>query len=194
MFNANNNAINTKSIKLNKCGVLIRYIYHKIMEDEEIKRLVFYHTINPLDEKGLDYDGKLIDQPNVNQGQVKDYIFDLPFNPAIKIEKENSLYINLVRGAFYNNTNKITVDINIVCSAEFLRLNAGYRHMEISQKIADLFDGMRVDKGEDGSFFDVLYNSKFDLTNFETIRLSNTSDYIWSRLTFEVTTSYGSRG
>lgn len=79
MFNANNNAINTKSIKLNKCGVLIRYIYHKIMEDEEIKRLVFYHTINPLDEKGLDYDGKLIDQPNVNQGQVKDYIFDFPF-------------------------------------------------------------------------------------------------------------------
>ena len=176
MFNANNNAINTKSIKLNKCGVLIRYIYHKIMEDEEIKRLVFYHTINPLDEKGLDYDGKLIDQPNTNQEQVKDYIFDLPFNPAIKIEKENSLYINLVRGAFYNNTNKITIDINIVCSAEFLRLNTGYRHMEISQKIADLFDGMRVDKGEDGSFFDVLYNSKFDLTNFETIRLSNTSD------------------
>ena len=66
--------------------------------------------------------------------------------------------------------------------------------MEISQKIADLFDGMRVDKGEDGSFYDILYNSKFDLTNFETIRLSNTSDYIWSKLTFEVTTSYGSRG
>ena len=68
-------------ICLRKASMLIMYVHDKIISNQNIRRMMYYNTKNPLSKIGLTYNGKEISQPDVEEDQVKDLITDLPFSP-----------------------------------------------------------------------------------------------------------------
>ena len=77
----NNKNLNTESNKIRKASMLIMYVHDKIISNQNIRRMMYYNTKNPLSKIGLTYNGKEIAQPDVEEDQVKDIITDLPFSP-----------------------------------------------------------------------------------------------------------------
>ena len=55
MSDINNKYLNTVSSKLKKVSMILQYTHEKIIENQEIKRLVYYNNRNPLSKKGLTY-------------------------------------------------------------------------------------------------------------------------------------------
>ena len=63
----NERHLSNSSEKLKKCSMLIDYVYTKLLENQEVKRLVYYNTQNPLDKKGIDFNNEIIDQPDLTK-------------------------------------------------------------------------------------------------------------------------------
>lgn len=187
-YDLNNKNLNTASIKIRKCSALIKYIYERIINNSDIQRMVYYNTLSPLKNKSKDYNGDVINQPDISVNDVKNLIFDIPFNPEMSMEMSNSIYINLTKGSFSNKTNALYFDINVLVPNTYLRLNEGYRHTEISQIIADILDEMYVDKENYLEYYDILKDIKFSMYDYNIYRLSKTNDFLWACLSFEVGT------
>lgn len=187
-YDLNNKNLGTTSLKIRKCSALIKYIHERILNNSDIQRMVYYNTLSPLKSRSKDYNGNIINQPQIGVDEVKGLIFDIPFNPEMSMTTSNSIYINLTKGSF-NKSSKLYFDINILVSNTYLRLNEGYRHTEISQMIADMLDGMCVDKENYPEHYDMLKDIKFDMYDFNIYRLSKTNEYLWACLSFEVDTT-----
>ena len=84
MNDINNKYLNTVSSKLKKVSMILQYTHEKIIENQEIKRLVYYNNRNPLSKKGLTYSNQKVDQPDLTEDDVKDLITLLPFNPDME--------------------------------------------------------------------------------------------------------------
>ena len=143
--------------------------------------MVYYNTRNPLSIKGLTYDGKRIDQPDLSEEDVKNLIMVLPFNPSMKIDAQNSIFLNIPQCTFAGDVNRVYVDINIVSPTEYFKINNGVRLYEIANEIANIFDGICV---EDTSY--ELGNSKFTLQDTIVERLSSNSNMIYASMRFKV--------
>ena len=113
-YDLNNKNLNTASIKIRKCSALIKYIYERIINNSDIQRMVYYNTLSPLKNKSKDYNGDVINQPDISVNDVKNLIFDIPFNPEMSMEISNSIYINLTKGSFGSKTNSLYFDINVL--------------------------------------------------------------------------------
>lgn len=187
-YDLNNKNLNTASIKIRKCSALIKYIYERIINNSDIQRMVYYNTLSPLKNKSKDYNGDVINQPDISVNDVKNLIFDIPFNPEMSMEISNSIYINLTKGSFGSKTNSLYFDINVLVPNTYLRLNEGYRHTEISQIIADILDEMYVDKENYPEYYDILKDIQFSMYDYNIYRLSKTNDFLWACLSFEVGT------
>lgn len=187
-YDLNNKNLNTASIKIRKCSALIKYIYERIINNSDIQRMVYYNTLSPLKNKSKDYNGDVINQPDISVNDVKNLIFDIPFNPEMSMEMSNSIYINLTKGSFGSKTNSLYFDINVLVPNTYLRLNEGYRHTEISQIIADILDEMYVDKENYPEYYDILKDIQFSMYDYNIYRLSKTNDFLWACLSFEVGT------
>lgn len=169
----------TVSNKLRKCSLIIDYIYNKILDNDEIRRLMYYNTKNPLSLKGVGYDNVKTTQLDVDKS-LCDNINKLAFNSSMEIELHNHIYINLVSGKF-GDVNKITVDVNVLCSAKYIEIDLGMRDFEIGQRITDMLDGLYVTN----EFVEDIGNLKFILSNFTSTRLSKSNDFMWLSLRFE---------
>lgn len=187
-YDLNNKNLNTTSIKIHRCSALIKYIYEKIINNSDIQRMVYYNTLMPLKNKSKDYNGYIVNQPDIGVDDVKNLIFDIPFNPEMSMETSNSIYINLTKGSFNNKTNSLYFDINVLVPNTYLRLNEGYRHTEISQMITNILDGMHVSENQEPEYYDILGGVKFDLYDYNIYRLSKTNEFLWACLSFEVET------
>ena len=150
--------------------------------------MVYYNTLMPLKNKSKDYNGYIVNQPDIGVDDVKNLIFDIPFNPEMSMETSNSIYINLTKGSFNNKTNSLYFDINVLVPNTYLRLNEGYRHTEISQMITNILDGMHVSENQEPEYYDILGGVKFDLYDYNIYRLSETNEFLWACLSFEVET------
>lgn len=186
MNDINNKYLNTVSSKLKKVSMLLQYTHEKIIENQEIKRLVYYNNRNPLSKKGLSYSGIKVDQPDLTEEDVKDLITLLPFNPDMKIDLCSFIFLNTPSATFSNGDNVIYLDINIVSPAEYFEITTGLRLYEISHKIANIFDGLYID---DEDYIEELGNLKFILDDIAVNRLSNNSNMLWSSMRFSIQTT-----
>lgn len=148
--------------------------------------MLYYNTINPLSQKGKGYNGEIISQPNLSANDMKEIIFDIPFNPDINATLSNSLYINLNNGKFNSRQNALYFDINIVVPEDFINISNGYRHFEIAQRVADIFDDMYVDKDKEKDYYDYLGALKPILYAMPIYRLSKSNNFVWVNMQFEV--------
>ena len=183
MNDINNKYLNTVSSKLKKVSMLLQYTHEKIIENQEIKRLVYYNNRNPLSKKGLTYSNQKVDQPDLTEEDVKDLITLLPFNPDMKINLCSFIFLNTPSATFSNGDNVIYLDINIVSPAEYFEITTGLRLYEISHKIANIFDGLYID---DEDYIEELGNLKFILDDIAVNRLSNNSSMLWSSMRFSI--------
>lgn len=183
MNDINNKYLNTVSSKLKKVSMILQYTHEKIIENQEIKRLVYYNNRNPLSKKGLTYSNQKVDQPDLTEEDVKDLITLLPFNPDMKIDLCSFIFLNTPSATFSNGDNVIYLDINIVSPAEYFEITTGLRLYEISHKIANIFDGLYID---DEDYIEELGNLKFILDDIAVNRLSNNSSMLWSSLRFSI--------
>lgn len=183
MNDINNKYLNTVSSKLKKVSMLLEYTHEKIIENQEIKRLVYYSSRNPLSKRGILYNGEKIDQPDLTEEDVKDLITLLPFNPDMKIDLCSFIFLNTPSATFSNGDNVIYLDINIVSPAEYFEITTGLRLYEISNKIANIFDGLYID---DEDYIEELGNLKFVLDDIVVNRLSNNSSMLWSSMRFSI--------
>lgn len=183
MSDINNKYLNTVSSKLKKVSMILQYTHEKIIENQEIKRLIYYSSQNPLSKKGLKYDNTKVDQPDLTEEDVKDLITLLPFNPDMKIDLCSFIFLNTPSATFSNGDNVIYLDINIVSPAEYFEITTGLRLYEISNKIANIFDGLYID---DEDYIEELGNLKFVLDDVAVNRLSNNSSMLWSSMRFSI--------
>lgn len=179
----NDKNIGTTSNKIRKCSTLIKYIYEKLVNDNEIQRMLYYNTINPLSQKGKNYNGEIISQPDLSAKDMKGIVFDIPFNPEMDIELSNYLYVNLKNGKFNSRQNSLYFDINILVPEDFISMSNGYRHFEIAQRVADIFDDIYITEKD---YVDDIGNVQPVLCDMPIYRLSKSNNFIWVNMQFEV--------
>ena len=181
MVSINNKNLNTTSNKIRKCSALIQYVYEQLVNDDEIRRYLYYNTYTPLSNRGKGYDGKIIQQPDIGVEDMENLIFDSPFNPETNMLLQNYLFINLTNGKFNNRQNSIFFEINILVPEKYSKISNGYRYFEIAQRVADILDKMHIE----GEFAEELGNLQPNLYAMPVYRLSKTNDLIWVSMQFE---------
>lgn len=144
-----------------------QYIIRKINEDQEIVRLLRYLTKLPLRDFGITYDGKRIEQPNLNCGLLGrlpdaidnngDYIkyptvqarnpvlIPYPFDDNLMTKEQLNIFIDANRSVFdeYQHIRGLyTFDIIITFTSTYnMLLPLGTeRSLEIADRICRIFD------------------------------------------------------
>lgn len=182
MNDINNKYLNTVSSKLKKVSMILQYTHEKIIENQEIKRLVYYNTKNPLSKKGLKYDNTKIDQPDLTEEDVKDLITLLPFNPDMDITLSNGIFLNAPK-AIFGSSNIIYIDVNVISASEYFEISNGLRLYEIANRISNIFDELYI---TDESYIEELGNLKFSLEDAESGRLSKDGNMLYTSLRFSI--------
>lgn len=182
MNDINNKYLNTVSSKLKKVSMLLEYTHEKIIENQEIKRLVYYNTKNPLSKKGLKYDNTKIDQPDLTEEDVEDLITLLPFNPDMDITLSNGIFLNAPK-AIFGSSNIMYIDVNIISASEYFEISNGLRLYEIANRISNIFDELYI---TDESYIEELGNLKFSLEGVESGRLSKDGNMLYASLRFSI--------
>ena len=182
MNDINNKYLNTVSSKLKKVSMLLEYTHEKIIKNQEIKRLVYYNTKNPLSKKGLKYDNTKIDQPDLTEEDVEDLITLLPFNPDMDITLSNGIFLNAPK-AIFGSSNIMYIDVNIISASEYFEISNGLRLYEIANRISNIFDELYI---TDESYIEELGNLKFSLEDVESGRLSKDGNMLYTSLRFSI--------
>lgn len=182
MNDINNKYLNTVSSKLKKVSMLLQYTHKKIIKNQEIKRLVYYNTKNPLSKKGLKYDNTKIDQPDLTEEDVEDLITLLPFNPDMDITLSNGIFLNAPK-AIFGSSNIMYIDVNIISASEYFEISNGLRLYEIANRISNIFDELYI---TDESYIEELGNLKFSLEDVESGRLSKDGNMLYTSLRFSI--------
>lgn len=182
MSDINNKYLNTVSSKLKKVSMLLQYTHEKIIENQEIKRLVYYNNRNPLSKKGLTYSNQKVDQPDLTEEDVKDLITLLPFNPDMEIKLSNGIFLNVPK-AIFGGSNIMYIDVNVISASEYFEISNGLRLYEISNRISNIFDGLYI---TDESYIEELGNLKFSLEDVESGRLSKGGNMLYTSLRFSI--------
>lgn len=182
MNDINNKYLNTVSSKLKKVSMILQYTHEKIIENQEIKRLVYYNTKNPLSKKGLKYDNTKVDQPDLIEEDVKDLITLLPFNPDMDITLSNGIFLNAPK-AIFGSSNIMYIDVNIISASEYFEISNGLRLYEIANRISNIFDELYI---TDESYIEELGNLKFSLEDAESGRLSKDGNMLYTSLRFSI--------
>lgn len=182
MSDINNKYLNTVSSKLKKVSMILQYTHEKIIENQEIKRLVYYNNRNPLSKKGLTYSNQKVDQPDLTEEDVKDLITLLPFNPDMEIKLSNGIFLNVPK-AIFGGSNIMYIDVNVISASEYFEISNGLRLYEIANRISNIFDGLYI---TDESYIEELGNLKFSLEDVESGRLSKGGNMLYTSLRFSI--------
>lgn len=182
MNDINNKYLNTVSSKLKKVSMILQYTHEKIIENQEIKRLVYYNNRNPLSKKGLTYSNQKVDQPDLTEEDVKDLITLLPFNPDMEIKLSNGIFLNVPK-AIFGGSNIMYIDVNVISASEYFEISNGLRLYEIANRISNIFDGLYI---TDESYIEELGNLKFSLEDVESGRLSKGGNMLYTSLRFSI--------
>ena len=76
----------TISNKLKNCSMLLDYVYEKVLNNSDIRRMVYYDTRNPLDDIGVGFDGETIQQKEVSVKQVREKELISPLGFTLDID------------------------------------------------------------------------------------------------------------
>ena len=89
--------LGTKSNKFRRVPYIVEYLM-KIIDCQEIRRLCRYYTLDPLAEEAFDYNGNLVDQPDLNDSLefkvVRDKVSAGAEDPILIAETFSNAIIN----------------------------------------------------------------------------------------------------
>lgn len=162
--------------------MLLKYVHEKLINNQDVMRLIKYCSKNPLSTRGIKYDGTKIDQPDLTENDVRDLITLLPFNPQMKIELDNGIFLNIPMASFVGG-NMLYLEINVVTAVQYFEITTGLRLHEIAHRITDMFDDMYI---TDESYTEELGNLRFKLDDIVIERLSSNSNMILGSLRFSI--------
>ena len=207
----NNHLLQTKSQKLARVSILKGFLVDQIDNNQVIKRLCRYLTKTPLYRRGLTYDGKLVEQPDLigslltettqdPYAHTKDpIIIPYVFTEGILSEQQITLYVHSPKSSF--NTNRGTgfgqdrllgshlFLIDIVFPQIYDRVDpyGEERHLMIASEILDLFDGKSVSEELRKVVGDVVFQVVGDITTFRL----NKAGYLVTTIPIQVTVPSG---
>lgn len=207
----NNKHLGTRSQKLRRIIPIKNFICEKIDESQEIKRLCRYvDSMTPLEDKGITYDNRIIDQPDLKDSLLryarKDthltdngkerVIIPYSWSTSILNERQMNIYVYHPVTVFnpyaYRNGTSIlgshSFMIDIVYPIELNELaNGEERALSIACIIMDIFDKYTFDEKE---MVDKVGNVSFEMLEDEIVdsRLGSTK-YGCLTIPFRVSTS-----
>ena len=89
--------LGTKSNKFRRVPYIVEYLM-KVIDCQEIRRLCRYYTLDPLAEEAFDYNGNLVDQPDLNDSLefkvVRDKVSAGAEDPILIAETFSNAIIN----------------------------------------------------------------------------------------------------
>lgn len=164
----NNYYLNTNSQKLYRVSPVKNYIIDKIDNNQRIKRLSRYLTMTPLLNKGMSYNGSMLQQPDLMDSLKEKVVTDMlasvkepilatyPFSEEILSEKKLKIYVysprtsvsNPYRGRNHDLVCEHLFVVEIVYPIEYDRIEPPYgqeRANLIACEILNAFDGVAVD-------------------------------------------------
>lgn len=169
----------TKSQFIRKAGILSAYIVTLLDNNQNIKRYLYYDTQNPLGENGLEKDGDIIPQPNIEKSLIDDYIFDSLFNEDMEDTHRSQIYVHTHRGDVDGEFGDVLITVNILVPLTILHLsNFGEkRTFCIGNEVENMFQNKYIGKNPRlGYLVDELGNLRWKVIKFENTRLSKTNN------------------
>lgn len=166
------------SIKLSRASILGKYLCVNIDQNQDIKRLCRYLTLEPLEQYSMDYDDKIVMQPDlqdsllektkndkVSKGCEERILYRTMFgntvvdsmHPAIYVYCDEINFFNQKNGTQAVGTMTFYIDIIYDISTEEL-LNWQQRSWSIGQIIMDMFDSVPI---TDKEYTDLVGNITF---------------------------------
>ena len=185
----NNKFKNTKSQFIYKSGLLSGYIANRLDDNQNIKRYLYYNTINPLGDKGLGLDNNIISQPDITKSLLETQIFDGMFNEYMEELHQSQIYIHTYKGQNIDDWGNIYIAVNILIPRLYEKLsNFGEkRSFAIASEIEDMFQDICVARDNAEEFLiDKLGNVKFKVVQFDNGRLSKTNNIVTNTVVIKV--------
>lgn len=192
--------LNTKSQKLFRVSPLKNYLVEQIDQHQPIRRLTRYLTATPLMNRGVTYDGKRLDQPDLQDSLLSPVTTDTkasiqeavlipyPFNEETVYEQRINIYVysprtSFTSGARLHSTNadlgKHHFYIDIVYPLVYDRVEpfGQERSLLIACEILNLFDQTYVDESLEAIVGRCQFVVSGDITS---LRLSKTGYMVTS--------------
>ena len=185
----NNKFRNTKSQFIYKSGLLSGYIANRLDNNQNVKRYLYYNTINPLGDKGLGLDNNIISQPDITKSLLETQIFDGMFNEYMEELHQSQIYIHTYKGQNIDDWGNVYIAVNILIPKLYEKLsNFGEkRSFAIASEIEDMFQDICVARDNTEEFLiDKLGNVKFKIVQFDNGRLSKTNNIITNTVVIKV--------
>lgn len=197
-MSTNFNMINevTYSQKFRRITAMRKYMIDKIDEDQYIKRLMRYFTTTPLAKRGVTYDGKIIEQPDLKttlkddteEGEI--CLFTGIFDPDMETIYKNYIFIQHYDTYTYDNVmQKTNFSIYVLVDDKYNSLkNYGEERLyEIADRIAQLLDNHTIENME---IVDDIGNVKFQIKGrISEMRLTKTKTITLLTIPIEVSNS-----
>lgn len=182
MSNLSLNKANTKTQMIRKSGLLSTYIVDKIDNNQKIKRLLFYNSLDPLAGETVDYNSNIVKQQDIKISLKDSLIHDYMFNDEMLTDTKNQMFIYTYAGKKVNGDfGDIYVSINIAVPKTFERITNGYvkRTFAIGSLIEDEFQEIFLDSGNSDEYIiKNIGNPRFEITNFDCGRVTKSSNLI----------------
>ncbi len=186
----------TYSQKFRRITAMRKYMVDAIDNDQSIKRLMRYMTTTPLSRKGVTYDNKLIEQPDlttslkVDTEEGEKVLFTGMFDPDMETIYKNYIFIQHYDTYTYDDVmQKTNFYIYILVDEKYNDLkNYGEERMyEIADRIAQLLDNHVIENDE---LVDEIGNIKFQIKGrISEMRLSKTKTINLLTIPIEISTS-----
>lgn len=198
----------TKSQKISRGAYIIDFVVDKIDNNQNIKRFMRYHTLNPLAKKSKNYEGVEIIQKDLKDSlTVKSYeisvkdkgehisydksLYNRAFNENMIINKQNYIFVENNHNIYNGDFATMYFKINILTPATYLDIEDEETGIHISRNkaiacvIDGMLDGYIVDEQ---NYSDLVGNIQFNLADYSEMRLSSSNDIVLTTLIYKVKT------
>lgn len=186
----------TYSQKFRRITALRKYMVDAMDNDQAIKRLMRYFTTTPLAKRGVTYDNKMIEQPDLTTSLKVDTeegemcLFTGMFDPDMETIYKNYIFIQHYDTYAYDDVMQTTtfyIYVLVDDKYNYLKNYGEERTYEIADRIAQLLDNHVIENEE---LVDEIGNIKFKIKGrISEARLSKTKTINLLTIPIEVSNS-----
>lgn len=186
----------TSSQKFRRITAMRKYMIDAMDNDQAIKRLMRYFTTTPLSKRGVTYDNKMIEQPDLSTTLKVDTeegemcLYTGMFDPDMETIYKNYIFIQHYETYTYDDVIQTThfyIYILVDDKYNSLKNYGEERIYEIADRIAQLIDGHTIENDE---LVDEIGNIKFKIKGrISEMRLSKTKTINLLSIPVEVSNS-----
>ena len=186
----------TYSQKFRRITALRKYMVDAMDNDQAIKRLMRYLTTTPLAKRGVGYDNKMIEQPDLTTSLKVDTeegemcLFTGMFDPDMETIYKNYIFIQHYDTYAYDDVMQTTtfyIYVLVDDKYNYLKNYGEERIYEIADRIAQLLDNHVIENEE---LVDEIGNIKFKIKGrISEVRLSKTKTINLLTIPIEISNS-----